>query len=97
MGRGSLVEPDRYWSTPAAHARPSAMAHTIKDCPRPASPTYEDPVHVRGVVVVPGHVAALVQQYPELGHHGVPLRAGEAHGQQDQFGWNLPLGAVDGG
>ena len=31
IGRGSLVEPDRYSSTPAAQARPSAMAQTISD------------------------------------------------------------------
>jgi hypothetical protein len=31
IGRGSLVEPDRYSSTPAAQARPSAIAQTIND------------------------------------------------------------------
>jgi hypothetical protein len=31
IGRGSLVVPDRYSSTPAAQARPSAMAQTISD------------------------------------------------------------------
>ena len=31
IGRGSLVEPDRYSSTPAAQARPSAIAQTISD------------------------------------------------------------------
>src|SRR5919197_6760545 len=43
IGAGSVVEPDRYASTPAAQARPSAMAHTISDCPRPASPATKTP------------------------------------------------------
>ena len=43
IGRGSLVEPDRYSSTPAAQARPSAIAQTISDWPRPASPQTKTP------------------------------------------------------
>jgi hypothetical protein len=43
IGLGSLVVPDRYSSTPAAQARPSAMAQTISDCPRPASPQTNTP------------------------------------------------------
>src|SRR5829696_4275470 len=43
MGRGSLVDPERYASTPAAQARPSAMAQTINDWPRPASPQAKTP------------------------------------------------------
>ena len=31
VGFGSFVDPDRYLSTPAAQARPSAMAQTISD------------------------------------------------------------------
>ena len=31
IGRGSFVVPDRYSSTPAAQARPSAIAQTISD------------------------------------------------------------------
>jgi hypothetical protein len=31
IGRGNLVVPDRYSSTPAAQARPSAIAQTISD------------------------------------------------------------------
>ena len=43
IGAGRLVEPERYASTPAAAERPSAMAHTISDCPRPASPATNTP------------------------------------------------------
>ncbi len=38
MGAGRFVEPIRCSSMAAAAARPSAMAQTISDCPRPASP-----------------------------------------------------------
>src|SRR5215207_3723496 len=43
IGAGSAVRPIRYRSTPAAAARPSAMAHTISDCPRPMSPATNTP------------------------------------------------------
>ena len=44
IGDGRLVEPDRKASTPAAAARPSAMAQTMSDCPRPASPATNTPL-----------------------------------------------------
>ena len=43
IGTGRLVEPVRYSSTAAAAARPSAIAHTISDWPRPASPATKTP------------------------------------------------------
>src|SRR6185369_5655882 len=43
IGVGSVDDPDKYASTAAAAARPSAMAHTINDCPRPASPATNTP------------------------------------------------------
>ena len=42
-GAGSAVSPIRYSSTCAAAARPSAIAHTMSDCPRPASPATKTP------------------------------------------------------
>ena len=42
-GRGRFVSPMRNSSMDAAAARPSAMAHTISDCPRPASPATKIP------------------------------------------------------
>ncbi|GAP59839.1 hypothetical protein AHiyo1_32190 [Arthrobacter sp. Hiyo1] len=42
-GAGRMVLPMRYLSTAAAQARPSAIAQTIKDCPRPASPATKTP------------------------------------------------------
>ena len=97
IGRGSLVEPDRYSSTPAAQARPSAMAQTISDWPRPASPQAKTPGDIGGVVLVPRHVATLVDVDAELIEHGVALRADEAHGEQHEWRRHLPLGALDGG
>ena len=41
--RAAPVEPVRYSSTPAAAARPSAIAHTISDWPRPQSPATNTP------------------------------------------------------
>ena len=43
MGDGRVVEPVRYVSTAAAAERPSAIAQTISDCPRPASPATKTP------------------------------------------------------
>jgi hypothetical protein len=43
MGAGSRVSPVRKRSTAAAAARPSAMAQTISDWPRPASPATKTP------------------------------------------------------
>ncbi len=43
IGDGRLVAPIRNESTLAAAARPSAMAQTISDCPRPASPATNTP------------------------------------------------------
>ena len=42
-GPGRVVEPVRYASTAAAAARPSAIAQTISDWPRPASPATKTP------------------------------------------------------
>jgi hypothetical protein len=42
-GHGRFVSPIRNSSMDAAAARPSAMAHTINDCPRPASPATNTP------------------------------------------------------
>ena len=43
IGTGRVVDPVRKRSTPAAAARPSAIAHTISDWPRPASPATKTP------------------------------------------------------
>src|SRR6476646_7814549 len=43
IGLGRAEEPVRNASTPCAAARPSAMAQTISDCPRPASPATKTP------------------------------------------------------
>jgi hypothetical protein len=40
---GNVVLPDSQVSTPAAQDRPSAIAQTISDCPRPASPATNTP------------------------------------------------------
>jgi hypothetical protein len=42
-GAGNSVAPSRYSSTCAATARPSAIAQTIRDAPRPASPATNTP------------------------------------------------------
>ena len=47
------------------------------------------------VVVVALDVRALVEVDAELLHQARPLRAEEAHGQQDELGGDLPLGALD--
>ena len=43
IGAGRVVEPIRWASTAAAAARPSAIAQTIRDWPRPASPATNTP------------------------------------------------------
>ena len=43
IGLGSSVSPMSHLSTPAAQARPSAMAHTIRLWPRPMSPATNTP------------------------------------------------------
>src|SRR5690349_14170034 len=43
IGDGSAVWPIKNRSAPAAAARPSAMAQTINDCPRPMSPATKTP------------------------------------------------------
>ncbi len=43
IGAGSVVDPVRYVSTAAAVDLPSAIAQTINDCPRPASPVTNTP------------------------------------------------------
>ena len=43
IGAGRVVEPIRWASTAAAAARPSAIAQTISDWPRPASPATNTP------------------------------------------------------
>ena len=43
IGRGRTSRPVRYASTPAAAERPSEIAHTISDCPRPMSPAVNTP------------------------------------------------------
>ena len=44
---------------------------------------------------VAGHVAAPVDLDAEGVDQALALRAGEAHGQEDQVGRQLPLGALD--
>ena len=46
-GIGSCVSPSRYRSTAAAAARPSAIAQTMSDWPRPASPATNTPASLR--------------------------------------------------
>ena len=95
IGAGRVVEPVRYASTAAAAARPSAIAQTISDCPRPASPATKTP----GTEDVVGHVArdvaALVEVDAELLDQARLLRAGEAHREEHQLGRDLALGALD--
>lgn len=43
IGAGSALAPVRKRSTPRAAERPSAMAHTMRDWPRPASPATKTP------------------------------------------------------
>ncbi|PVZ14194.1 putative serine esterase DUF676 [Actinomycetospora cinnamomea] len=43
IGRGRTSRPVRWASTPAAAERPSAIAQTMSDCPRPASPATKTP------------------------------------------------------
>src|SRR5690606_14890725 len=44
IGAGNRASPPVRWlSTDAATARPSAIAHTINDCPRAASPATKTP------------------------------------------------------
>ena len=60
-------------STAAAAARPSAIAHTISDCPRPMSPATKTP----GTVVmypVPADVAPLVDLTPSCVEQARALR-----------------------
>ena len=40
---GSAIKPDRYASACRAASRPSLIAHTIRDCPRRASPAAKMP------------------------------------------------------
>src|SRR6201999_2823880 len=42
-GKAGRSSARRYWSTPAAALRPSAIAQTIRDWPRPMSPAAETP------------------------------------------------------
>jgi hypothetical protein len=43
IGAGNCVDPSKYASTADAQLRPSAIAQTINDCPRPASPATKTP------------------------------------------------------
>src|SRR5690606_37789836 len=54
----------------------------------------EDAIDIGGEVRVTGDVTALVQLDAELGDQAVgDVGAGEAHGEGDQLGGDLPLGA----
>src|SRR6185312_10546963 len=70
MGAGSTLGPARYSSAAAAAARPSAMAHTISDCPRPMSPATNTPGP-------PYPVASQTDTAPDNGRGGaVPAHIG---------------------
>ena len=59
------------------------------------SPATKTPGTVDMNCVVPGHVAPLVDVDTEGVDEALALRAGEAHGQEDQVGRELALGALD--
>ena len=90
-GLGRFVEPIRNSSIDAAAARPSAIAHTINDWPRPASPATNTPGHVAGVVVVAHQVAAGVPGQTQLPGEGLRLGTHETHRQRHQVGGQHPL------
>ena len=94
-GRGSIVSPVSQASAAAAAARPSAIAHTMSDCPRPMSPATKTPGTVDMNVAVARHVAAAVDLDAERVDQALALRAGEAHREEDQVRRQLPLGALD--
>jgi hypothetical protein len=54
---GTIARDDNFMSTLAAAERPSAMAHTMRDGPRPASPATNTPSallgHLTGREILP--------------------------------------------
>ena len=92
-GAGSCVSPSGYRSTAAAQARPSAIAQTMSDWPRPASPATKTPVGAGHVVAVACHVAAVV----ELARTCSVMPAGSGpvkpSARKHQVRGDLPLGA----
>ena len=82
-------------STAAAHERPSAMAQTMRLCPRVWSPHTKTP----STLVAQSASAATVPRgsdlHAELGHRVATFRADEAHGQQHEVALELELGAGD--
>ena len=82
-------------STPCAAARPSAMAQTMSDWPRPASPATKTPGTEVMKCVVARDVRALVELDAELLDAARLLRAEEAHREQHQLRRDLPLAALD--
>ena len=93
---GRVVEPVRNASTAAAAARPSAIAQTISDWPRPASPATKTPVDGGGVRRRRARRCRARRGRRRAARPGPSLlRAGEAHREQHQLGRDLALGALD--
>ena len=95
IGDGSWVSPISHASTPAAHERPSAIAHTMRLWPRPMSPHANTPSSVVMNVRVARHVAARVELDAELLEHALLLRAEEAHREEHELARQLEVGALD--
>ena len=85
IGAGSEVAPVSHSSTAAAADRPSAIAQTISDWPRPASPATNTP----GTVDMNDASRAMLPRpsisTPSWASRPVRLRTGEAHGQQHEL------------
>ena len=95
MGAGRSVCPISHSSTPAAQERPSAIAHTMRLCPRPMSPHANTPSSVVWNDESRATLPRSSRLDPELFDHACPLGADEAQREQHQLARQLEVGAVD--
>ena len=95
IGEGNMVSPISHWSTPAAHERPSAIAHTMRLCPRPMSPQANTPGLAGHERRVARDVAPRVELDAEVLEQAGAFGAEEAHREQHELARQLEVGALD--
>ena len=95
IGLGRSVSPISHVSTPAAHERPSAIAHTMRLCPRPMSPHANTPGTLVMNAASRSTLPRRVEIHGELLEQTFPLRPEEPHRQQHELARQLEVGAFD--
>ena len=95
IGAGSRVSPMSARSTAAAHERPSAIAHTMRLCPRPMSPHTNTLSRLVAVLAVPVDVAAFVERRRRAVRAARSLGTDESHREEHDLARQFELGAFD--